>query len=265
MSKRIEIVKDFYGRYDEETRLDRTRRGQLEYFTTMAYIHRFVVPGSRVLEIGAGTGKYSIALAREGLDVTAVELLESNLKVLREKGKGVDHLKSFQGDATGLSQFESDSFDVVLVFGPMYHLYDPRDVDKAIDEAIRVTKPNGTILFAFLSVYAIMYANYFCNNWTEGEKENYSSDYQVLHFEKQLFTGYDVQEFEALFEHKPVKRLTTVSADGVLEIAQERPDFAFSDEDFEAFKKWHLAFAEKRELLGSSNHLLLICRKTSQA
>ncbi len=259
--RRIEIIQSFYDQSDEDSRLLRTRHGQLEYLTTMAYIHRFAGKGSRILEVGAGTGRYSIALAKEGMDVTAVELVESNLAILREKGRGVDRLQSFQGDATNLAQFADNSFDLTLVLGPMYHLYEKEEVHKAINEAIRVTKPGGTLLFAFISVFAIMYANYLYGNWSLGEKENFTDDYCVKHFKEQLFTGYDVIEFERLFDGKPTEWITTAGTDGLLEPIEDRPDFCIRDEDFDAFAAWYLQFAEKRELLGSTNHLLYICRK----
>ena len=261
MSTRKEIVSGFYSQADEDGRLQRTRHGQLEYCITMSYIHRYLTKGSKVLEVGAGTGRYSIALAKEGMDVTAVELAESNLAILRENGKGMENLKSYQGDAADLGRFADGSFDVTLLLGPMYHLFEPGEVNRAIDEAIRVTKPGGVILFAFISVFAIMYANYFYGNWAAGQEENFTDDYQVKHFKEQIFTGYDVVEFERLFQEKPVEWITTTGVDGLLQPIEKRPDFSIPEEDFESFAKWYLAFSEKRELLGSTNHLLYICRK----
>jgi ubiquinone/menaquinone biosynthesis C-methylase UbiE len=261
MGSRIDIVSDFYGQYEEDKRLLKTRHGQLEYATTMHYIHRFAGKGSRVLEIGAGTGRYSVALAREGMDVTAVELVESNLAVLRKNSEGVDGIRSCQGDATDLHMLGDDAFDVTLVFGPMYHLYESEDVNRAIDEAIRVTKPGGVMLFAFISVFAIMYSNYLFGRWAFGQEENFTADYKVRHFKEQLFTGYDVTEFEELFRGKPVTWITTAGTDGLLEPIEDRPDFEIPEEDFQRFADWYLAFSEKRELLGSTNHLLYICRK----
>ncbi len=261
MSTRKEIVSSFYGQYDEDGRTTRSRHGQLEYATTMAYIHRYASGHSKILEIGAGTGRYSIALAKEGMDVTAVELVESNLALLRENSKGIKNIRSFQGDAADLSRFADDSFDVTLSLGPMYHLYEADEINRAIDEAIRVTRSGGVMLFAFISVFAIMYANYFYGNWTKGQAENFTDYYQVRHFREQLFTGYDVNEFEKLFEKKPVEWLTTAGVDGLLEPIEKRPDFSMTDEEFEALAKWYLFFSEKRELLGSTNHLLYICRK----
>ena len=273
MSTRKEIINSYYTQYDENGRLAKTRHGQLEYAVTMDYIHRYAGEGSKVLEIGAGTGRYSIALAKEGMDVTAIELLKSNLAILRENCERENvlndtvsrsgSLKSYQGDATALTMLDDDSFNLTLVFGPMYHLYEPEEVSKAIDEAIRVTKPGGMIMFAFISVFAIMYSNYFFGKWAFGQEENFTDDYKVKHFKEQLFTGYDIVEFEQLFDGKPVEWITTTGVDGLLEPIENRPDFLIPDEDFEAFVAWYLAFSEKRELLGATNHLLYICRKAT--
>jgi len=73
--KVINTVTDFYNQYNEEDRLKR-RTGQVEYLTTSKYIHNYIKPTDKIIEIGAGTGAYSIPLAEEGYDVTAVELVE---------------------------------------------------------------------------------------------------------------------------------------------------------------------------------------------
>ena len=260
---RSEIVGGFYQQYDEDGRLLRSRQGQLEFRTTMAYIHRFTGKRTRVLELGAGTGRYSIALAKEGLDVTAVELVERNLAVLRENAGDLPQLHAVKGDATRLERFADDSFDLTLVFGPMYHLYTPDEIQRAINEAIRVTKPGGVLLFSFLSVYGILYANHLYGDWAVGQAENFTADGRVRHFKEQLFTGYDVAEFERLFADKPVEWITTAGVDGPLEAIERRPDFRIPDRDFEQFAAWYLTVAEKRELLGDTNHLLYICRKRS--
>lgn len=261
MSTRTEIINHFYNQGDEDSRLQRSRHGQLEYAVTMNYIHRYASPGDSVLEIGAGTGRYSVALANEGFRVSAVELAEGNFRILQKNGRGINNLEAMQGDATDLGRFSDQSFDITLVLGPLYHLYNKEEIHKAIDEAIRVTKKNGIIFFAFISVFGIMYANYLQGNWSFGQEENFTKEYQVRHFKEQLFTGYDITEFEKLFKEKPVEWITTTGTDGILEPIEERSDFEITDKDFTAFVDWYLMFSEKRELLGHTNHLLYICRR----
>lgn len=261
MDPRTEMLTAIYTQGDEDTRLTRSRHGQMEYLTTMHYIHRLIPAGARVLEIGAGTGRYSVALAKEGYQVTAVELVRHNLAVLRKNAAGLENLTALQGDALDLSRFDGGSFDAVLLFGPMYHLYDAADVHRALDEAVRVARPGGVLMTAFLSVYAIMHNCYLNEGFPDGLAENFTDSFAVRHFQEQMFTGYDIAAFENLFAAKPVTHLTTVAADGALELAAVNPDFCLPDEAFEHYVRYHLAFCEKRELLGASSHLLHICRK----
>ena len=259
--ERSEMINEFYTGYNEVNRLSKSRHGQMEYRTTMHFIHRYLNPSASVLEIGAGTGRYSIALAKEGHAVTAVELSERNLALLREHAQGLDNLKAYQGDAIDLSRLADDSFDMTLVLGPLYHLYEAEDRDAALREAVRVTKPGGMILTAFLAVHAIMFDNYLGDSFPDGMEENFTEAFRVRHFQEQLFTGYEIDELEALYRALPVTHVTTVAADGVLELAEHNPEFSMSDEAFEAYARYHLHFCECRDLLGCSSHLIHICKK----
>ena len=75
---------NFYNNYDEDSRL-KSRHGTVEFLTTMHYIEKYLKFGSRILEIGAGTGRYSHALARQGYIVNAIELVEHNINVFKQK------------------------------------------------------------------------------------------------------------------------------------------------------------------------------------
>ncbi|MCR5262749.1 MAG: SAM-dependent methyltransferase, partial [Clostridiales bacterium] len=76
----MDYLEQYYNAYDEDGRL-LSKHGQVEYITTMRYIHRLasVSGAAKILEIGAGTGRYSVALAKEGFDVTSVELIPHNI------------------------------------------------------------------------------------------------------------------------------------------------------------------------------------------
>lgn len=265
MMQRKEILEMIYNDGGEDGRLFRSRHGQLEYITTMHYINEYAPDRAEIIEIGAGTGRYSIALAQKGHDVTAVDYIEKNLEILNNNAKDIKNLKAYQGDAVDLSRFKDNSFDMVLVLGPMYHLYSKTDVQCAIDEAIRIARPNAVLMFAFLPICGLMFTNYIKDEIADGIKENYDDDFRVRHFAEQGFTGYDIEEIERLFDGKPTKMQKMVGTDSVLELVERFADLNMSDEDFDVFADYHLHICEKREIIGANNHLLYICRKVQQS
>ena len=114
------------------------KHGSVEFLTTMRYVERYLKPGNRILEIGAGTGRYSHALARRGYVVDAVELVEHNIKVFQKNTLPNEQITISQGNALDLSAFSDNQYDVTLLLGPLYHLYTKEDKRQAIREAIRV-------------------------------------------------------------------------------------------------------------------------------
>ena len=140
-------LEKYYNKFSEEKRLGQ-RRGIVEFTTSMKYINECIAGREhlKIADIGAGTGRYSFALADAGHDVTAVELVKYNLGILRSKG---DNVKAIQGNALNLKKLADDEFDITLLFGPMYHLFTFDEKLRALNEAKRVTRPGGYILVAY--------------------------------------------------------------------------------------------------------------------
>ena len=125
---------EYYNKHNEDKRL-KTKHANIEFITAMKYIHSIIKEGNSILDVGAGTGAYSIPLRDEGYDVTAVELVKQNLKYMEKA-----NINCYQGSAVNLSKFKDNSFDIVLLFGPMYHLLTMDEKIKALEEAKRVSK-----------------------------------------------------------------------------------------------------------------------------
>ena len=123
---------------------------RVEYLTTLHYIQKYLSPGARVLEIGAGTGRYSHALARQGYRVDAVELVEHNIDLFRRHTLPGEPVTVTQGNALDLSFLEDERYDLTLLLGPLYHLYREEDKLRALREAIRVTRPGGILFAAYV-------------------------------------------------------------------------------------------------------------------
>ena len=257
------LLEQFYEAYDEEGRL-LSRHGQVEYITTMRYIRDCAEESGakRILEVGAGTGRYSVALAKEGFDVTAVELVEHNLRILRSKLDGSETLAALQGDALDLSRFGDEAFDLTLLLGPMYHLYTFEEKARALSEAVRVTKRDGRVLVSYcMNEPTIIGYAFRAGNLAQVEENHMrTEDWHCVSEPKELFELVRTEDIAALDATADVTRKKLVATDGATNYMRETVD-AWDDYTFEKWLDFHLATCERQDLVGASHHTLDILRK----
>ena len=108
----LDILTQYYSNYNEEGRL-LSRHGSVEYLTTMRYIEKYLQPGMRILEVGAATGRYSHTLAQKGFRVDAVELVQHNIEIFKQKTLPGENVTIRQGDARDLSYYTRDALNQV--------------------------------------------------------------------------------------------------------------------------------------------------------
>ena len=259
LKNRLEL---HYSGYDEDGRL-LTRYRQVEYLTTMRYIEKYLRPACRILEVGAGTGRYSHALARMGYRVDAVELTEHNLSILRQTTLPSERLTAIQGNALDLSGFSDNTYDITLVLGPMYHLYTAEDKVQALREAVRVTKTGGVIFAAYCMADPAIVQYAFRRGGLQDTVARGQLDLQTFRttsYPFDLFELYRTEDIDALRERLPVTQLHYVAADGYTNHMRDTME-AMDDTTFDIYLKYHLATCERRDLIGFSNHTLDIFRK----
>lgn len=253
-------IEEYYNKFNEEKRLTR-RHGMVEYITSMKYIHEYLkeFDNPKIIDIGAGTGRYSVALANEGYDVTAVELVKHNLGVLKAKKSSV---KAFQGTAVNLKKFQSDSFDITILFGPMYHLIKKEDKLKALGEAKRVTKPGGIIFVAYcMNEYSILTYGFKEKHVIECvQDKRFSENYRVQPTEDDLYDYVRIEDINELNSEAGLERIKIISPDGPANYM--RPILnSLTEEEFELFIQYHLATCERQDLIGAAAHTVDILRK----
>ena len=257
-----DYLKDYYENYDEEGRL-LTPYGQVEYITTMHYIKKYLQEGMRILEVGAGTGRYSHTLARMGYCVDAVELIEHNIDIFKSKISKDENISVRQGNAVDLSFFSDNRYDITLVLGPMYHLYDEEDKLRALSEAIRVTKKGGVIFVAYCMGDASVLQYGFGRGMIFDLIDKCMLDtetFDTFSNPWDIFELYRKEDIDALRSHFDVEPLRFVASDGYANHMREKM-CEMDERTFQLFVKYHLSTCERQDLIGYSNHTLDIFLK----
>ncbi|MCQ2981898.1 MAG: methyltransferase domain-containing protein [Treponemataceae bacterium] len=255
-------IHQYYNKHKENHRLT-TRHGNVEFVVNLKFIHQYLqqlqakaaASGTplKILDLGAGTGRYSVELFREGYDVTAVELVKHNAEQIRAQKTGV---KVWNRDARDLSFLDDDTFDLTLVFGPLYHLHGDEEKLKVLHEARRVTKPGGYILVAYvLNEYSIL-------TWCFAEDRmpgllaagGVDGSFHVRAAQDELYDYVRLDDVRRLSDAAGLERVTMFSPDGPADYMRRELN-AMSAESYDAFVQFQMCNAERPELLGAGSHL----------
>lgn len=255
----MDLLEKYYNKFNEDKRL-LSRHGQVEFFVANHYINQ-VIGGRKnldIIDIGAGTGRYSVLLSEMGHNVTAVELVNKNVSQIKLKSKNVI---AKQGTALNL-KFKDESFDIALLFGPTYHLFSHEDKLKAILEAKRVLKKGGTLLVMYLTnEYAVITYAFKEGNLQKVLKENkLDENFNCLTREEDLYSYVRIEEINKLKDDAGLKRIKIIGVDGATDYIRPYIN-KLSSEDFEIYKKYQLSICERPELLGASSHIMDILEK----
>ncbi|MDD3183786.1 MAG: class I SAM-dependent methyltransferase [Anaerostipes sp.] len=259
---------EFYNNYDEDNRLE-PKHGMVEFFTTMRYIQQYLKSGERVLEVGAGTGRYSHALARQGYIVDAVELVEHNIEIFRKNTQENKRITVHQGNALDLSAFPDNQYDITLVLGPLYHLYTIDEKRQAIREAIRVTKLGGIIFAAYVISDGCLLDEGFRRNNINVMKYIQmglldSETFAAKSKPQDLFELVRKEDVDELMSVFPTTRLHYVATDGLALMMREVID-RMDEEMFELFLKYHYVTCERSDFVGVTSHALDIFKNKKKS
>ena len=265
MAYNFDFIREKYQYTEEEEgRFGGSRASGLEAHYTQKQLDLLVGKHSCVLELGCATGYYGFYLADKCHDYLGIDIVPENVECFSQKIKesNYSNLSVKLGDATCLDFIESDSYDVVLVLGPMYHL--PQKERKLVfEESIRVCKPGGKICYAYISVLGL-YAG-ACTVCPEEYPNAYTN-------ERVFMNGLDDLRPDLFFETTPEEMEQSAKEHGLCIIKNVGLDFLFAanlinnmtEEQFAAWMVLNDRMAESVYCTGLSNHALLICGKQKE-
>ncbi len=260
--ERIEALKGYYETHNEDARFT-YKRGRVEFLTTVNYVEKYLREGMQILEIGAGTGRYSHYFAKNGYKVDAIELMECNIEVFKANTKLNENITIKQGDAINLNGIPDNKYDITLLLGPLYHLYTEKDQLAALSEAIRVTKKGGIIFAAYCNNDMTVYHfGFLKGNFKSGLYDGLV-DYETFKLSsnpKEIFSLFRKEDVDSLMSNFNVTRLHYIGTDMLTRFISGAVD-EMDDETFEKYVKYILCICERSDMVGASSHMLDIFRK----
>jgi len=250
---------------------DRIERHRTEFAVSLRAMEAHLPPPpAAILDCGGGPGRYAITLAQRGYDVTLFDLSPDLLAMARKNAieAGVTLAGFEQGTATDLSRYADGQFDAVLLMGPLYHLLDEPDRQRALAEATRVVRPGGPVFAAFISRYAAHLDG--VRRYPE-EVIDHPEIYDLIEETGLLPPREDGQTaFVAYFAHPnevaPLCKsagldvLTVLGVEGVASAREESINTLTGD----AWERWvdiNYRIAHDPSIHGGVEHLLAVCRR----
>ena len=253
-----ELLKNYYNKFNEDKRL-KSRHGIVEFNTSIKYILKYLEQFSnpKILDLGAGTGRYSGYLSSLGYDVTAVELIKHNYKSITINYPLV---KAYLGNALDLSKFSDKSFDLIIMFGPIYHLHSTDEKVKALSEAKRILKDNGIIFVCYyMNDYAII-KHGFIDGFINEKENNYDSNFKINEDENELYSYSRLEDINKLNELVKLERIDIFTQDLLTDYF--RKEINKMDEDtFNKYLDYVYKVSNKKELIGIGSHIVDIVKK----
>ncbi len=156
----VETHYDGYG-MREWGRWDQSPEEQVKLFIHTHYLKKHVKAGDRVLEMGAGPGRFTAVLAERGARVTVADISQGQLDANRIKAKELGFLSAVEdwvkADVCSLPMCADGEFDAVLCYGGVLsYVFERRS--EAMSELLRVAKPRAPVLLSVMSLWGTVHA-----------------------------------------------------------------------------------------------------------
>jgi len=263
----MNYVIESYEKCKEEDRLATNNARKIEFLTTVRAFENIFPKGSRILDCASGTGIYAFYLAEKGHDVTATDITPRHIDYINTELKKKPYkMQTAVLDATDLSIFEDETFDIVLNMGPFYHLIDLEQREKCINECLRVLKKGGLLVTTYISPFFVFtYVSISESKYLNTGLAKQLIETGVLkHDDPNCFwtdTYYAAPDkMESLYNEKSIEIVDHFAQDGLSPLLSNTVD-SWNEAQFKTWCDYHYLSCREKSTIGSSNHIAIIGRK----
>ena len=256
-----------YNEIDEGNRLQSTNARRVEFLTTIDALTPYMNLNAKVLDCGCGAGIYSLYYAKKGLQIIALDLVPKHIARLNEIASDENVcIETLVGNATDLSAFEDQSFDITLCMGPLYHLVKDEDRYACIQECMRVTKNDGIVVFSYISPFSV-FPCVVRGDITRTSKElvdkiiidkAISGEDDLCFWTDNYY--YSPSDIEVTLEKCGLTIIDHLATDGQ-SIAFQSVINSLDEEQMSVWLDYHRMVCREKSILGASNHGLVLARK----
>lgn len=263
----MNYVVDSYENYKEENRLTTNNARKIEFITTTRALGEIIKTKSKILDCAAGTGNYSFWLADNGHNVTATDITPRHIEIINKTlaGKTYD-MDTAILDATDMSCFADNSFDIVLNMGPFYHLITEEQREKCLKECLRVLKKGGLLVTAYIPRYYIFqYIATSDEKYLDANLAKQLIETGVLrHDDEKCFwtdTYYSSKdEMESVYKKHGLRIAYHFAQDSLTPLLSQKAD-KWDEKQFKIWCDYHYSVCREQSVLGASNHVVIIGEK----
>ncbi|QKE72008.1 class I SAM-dependent methyltransferase [Arthrobacter citreus] len=262
----------YYNKFDEWGRLERE---PVEFQVNCHFIKKYLPKTGCILDNGAGPGKYSMELAKDGYRVTLTDLTPRLVEIAKNKALEFQLDGQFDGfyaaDARELGLLSDEQFDASLMLGPMYHLQEEKDRFQAVKELNRVTKKNGLVFVAFMPRIRHVFSSLLApNNWRPNDNLDtileFSKSGCFNHADEGRFTGayyFNIEDINPFMEQQGFENLELIGSNVGTILNDESWNYWRNRGESEVEKIISLLIEKASDpyILGTSSHLLYIGKK----
>ena len=261
-------IVESYENYQEENRLATNNARKIEFITTSRIMDELFNNGTKkILDCAAGTGIYTFHLHNAGHEIIATDITPRHVEIMKKHATKEGYQMRIEVmDASDMSRFANDSFDIVLNMGPFYHLVDKERRQQCLNESIRVLKKGGLLVTAYIPrfyvfQYVAMQDQYFLDPTLAKQIIQTGA---LHHDDAKCFwtdTYYSSSdEMKKLYEASGLTIIDHFAQDGLTPQFASKVD-TWTQDQFDIWCEYHYSICREKSILGASNHVIIIGSK----